>query len=128
MRYTYEDHPHLDASGYSDDQERLYSYRPPIDGSVIDTNSVILDPDIHRGSPELRDVDVRWDAVRFTLFSPAARGFPFGRHSGSITVHVSFQYFDSSNVMSAEELKADWVKAQAALAAKYVKEAPQSSP
>jgi hypothetical protein len=126
MRYDFESAAFLDASGFSEDLIRTFSYPPPIPGSVIDTNSVLLTPEIHRGPPELRDVNVTWNSVSFTIFAPAARGGLFGRHSGSMTVHVSFAYFDSANTMSPEDLRDDWNRAQAAFAERFLKDSHSS--
>ena len=105
MRYDFQYPATLDASGFAQDQERPYSFPPPIVGTVIDTNSVVLTPEILRGAPELRNVNVTATAVSFTIFCPAAGGFPIGHHSGSMIVHVSFSYFDALNPMPPEQLR-----------------------
>jgi len=123
MRHDFQQTAFLDASGFDEDLTRFFSYSPPIPGSVIDTNSVVLTPEIHRGDPKLRDVNVSWNAVSFTIFAPAAGGFPFGHHSGSMSVHVSFSYFDSLNPLSPERIRAIFEEADEERAARFRKDA-----
>jgi hypothetical protein len=120
MRNSYTGTVGLDASGFSEDQTRQYNFPAPQRGTVIDSNTVVLTPNILRGSAEIRDVVINEYAVGFTLWTQAAGGFLFGHHSGSILVDVSFQYFDSANPMSAEELQVQWEKAKAEMAAQYL--------
>ena len=86
-----------DNSGVADDTETKIEYTPqqygaPADAKII-AGSVTQSYWVQRGLAYVKDVSIEDADISFLVYSQAAGGFPFGHHSGSITVSTSFQWY-----------------------------------
>ncbi|WP_156081332.1 hypothetical protein [Amycolatopsis vancoresmycina] len=63
------------------------------DGARIIPGTVTQGYTVFRGLAYVQNVKITETSIEFEVFSQAAGGFPFGHHSGSISVSTSFQWY-----------------------------------
>jgi hypothetical protein len=88
---------HQDNSGVSTDTTTSIEYRPEQYGAPrgarIIPATVMQGYTVFRGLAYVRNVRITEAGIAFEVFTEAAGGFPFGHHSGSISVSTSFQWY-----------------------------------
>src|SRR5690348_16982565 len=86
-----------DNSGVAEDTTTTIEYTPEQfgapDGARIMDGSVHQQISVQRGPAEVRNLKITETSVTFDVWTAAAGGFPFGHHSGWISVTTSFQWY-----------------------------------
>jgi hypothetical protein len=86
-----------DNSGVNTDTTTPIEYRPEQfgapDGALIIPGSVAQGYTVSRGLAYVQDVRITEANITFDVYTQAAGGFPFGHHSGSISVSTSFIWY-----------------------------------
>jgi len=86
-----------DNSGVNTDTTTPIEYRPEQfgapDGAQIIAGTVAQGYTVSRGLAYVQNVRITQSNITFDVYTQAAGGFPFGHHSGAITVSTSFQWF-----------------------------------
>jgi len=86
-----------DNSGVNTDTTTPIEYRPEQfgapDGAQIIPGTVAQGYSVFPGLAYVQNVTITQSNITFDVYTQSAGGFPFGHHSGSISVTTSFQWF-----------------------------------